>query len=306
MGILICFIIAFLIETNCSFAQELPMYSQYLLNPFLANPAVAGSEKGVIVTLTDRHQWFGITGAPQTQTLGFTTRLGNSNGIGATVFSDRVGAISKIGLNAAYAHLVVLNRDAKVRLSFGGAFSIIQYNMDNSGFGDLEMNDPAIRGVGQSLFIPNASAGVYLFSPKFNVGISVANLIQPSIRYQESIYQDNKQVRNYFANAGYIISINREIKTEPSVMFKTNEAMEYQIDGNLKVLYLDKYWFGISYRTSKTIMALFGFKFKNLQIAYAFDFTQNEIYAASFYNHEVMLSYKLKEKEGAVKCPAFK
>ena len=42
------------------FSQQLPLYSQYMMNKFLLNPAVAGSEGYTAFNITAREQWIGI------------------------------------------------------------------------------------------------------------------------------------------------------------------------------------------------------------------------------------------------------
>ena len=60
------YILLLLIPGNIVFAQQLPLYSQYLYNKFLINPAVAGSDGYTSLNLTAREQWVGYYGAPQT------------------------------------------------------------------------------------------------------------------------------------------------------------------------------------------------------------------------------------------------
>ena len=56
-------------------AQQVPLYSQYMMNGFLLNPAVAGSEGYTAVNLTVREQWLGLKDAPKTQALSGQTRM---------------------------------------------------------------------------------------------------------------------------------------------------------------------------------------------------------------------------------------
>src|SRR3982751_6662482 len=56
----LCFII-----TRLS-AQQRPHYTQYILNNYIINPAVAGIENYTDVKVSHRHQWVGIEGAPVT------------------------------------------------------------------------------------------------------------------------------------------------------------------------------------------------------------------------------------------------
>ena len=63
---------AFLIEAK---PEQVPLYSQYMLNGFLLNPAVAGSEGYTAVNMTAREQWVGMKHAPGTYALSFQTRI---------------------------------------------------------------------------------------------------------------------------------------------------------------------------------------------------------------------------------------
>ena len=47
-------------------AQQQPYYTQYILNNFILNPALAGIENYWDVKASHRHQWVGLDGAPVT------------------------------------------------------------------------------------------------------------------------------------------------------------------------------------------------------------------------------------------------
>ena len=109
------FISALIICSANIAGQQLPLYSQYLYNKFLINPAVAGSDGFTSFNLTAREQWAGYSGAPRTFSLSGQTRilkrgysLKNSSrgnvyrpktdgkvGLGGYIFSDRNGLNSK-------------------------------------------------------------------------------------------------------------------------------------------------------------------------------------------------------------------
>jgi len=46
--------------------QQLPLFSQYIMNGFILNPAMAGYDGYTSVNTTVRQQWLGFEGAPQT------------------------------------------------------------------------------------------------------------------------------------------------------------------------------------------------------------------------------------------------
>ncbi len=61
--------------TGISEAQQVPMYSQYIMNGFLINPSFAGRDGYTSVNLTVREQWTGMAQAPSTYALSFQTRI---------------------------------------------------------------------------------------------------------------------------------------------------------------------------------------------------------------------------------------
>jgi type IX secretion system PorP/SprF family membrane protein len=69
------FILLFLLVGSITFGQQLPLFSQYLYNKFLLNPAVAGSDGYTSVSLTAREQWVGYLGAPRTFSFSWQTRM---------------------------------------------------------------------------------------------------------------------------------------------------------------------------------------------------------------------------------------
>jgi len=61
----IFFLLIFVALQQTSHAQQLPLYSQYLYNKFLINPAVAGSDGFTSLNITAREQWVGYSGAQE-------------------------------------------------------------------------------------------------------------------------------------------------------------------------------------------------------------------------------------------------
>ena len=68
-------VIVFSFIFGAALAQQVPMYSQYIMNGFLINPSFAGSDGYTTVNLTVREQWVGMAGAPSTYAASFQTRI---------------------------------------------------------------------------------------------------------------------------------------------------------------------------------------------------------------------------------------
>ena len=50
-------------------AQQKPHYTQYVVNPFVINPAITGIDNYTDLKMSVRDQWVGIKGAPMTSYL---------------------------------------------------------------------------------------------------------------------------------------------------------------------------------------------------------------------------------------------
>ena len=71
-------------------AQQSPLYTQYMLNDFVINPAIAGSKPFFPLRLNAREQWAGLGSfAPSTQSLSFHAPVGDGRiGLGGLIFNN--------------------------------------------------------------------------------------------------------------------------------------------------------------------------------------------------------------------------
>src|SRR5436190_13252328 len=98
------YLVISLLVFSCGFAQQLPQYSQYMLNELAINPAVAGRDEHAEVRSNIRHQWVGITDAPRTYILSLQGPIrGKNMGLGINLYNDVVGPTRRSGFAATYA-----------------------------------------------------------------------------------------------------------------------------------------------------------------------------------------------------------
>ena len=68
----------------------------------------------------------------------------------------------------------------------------------------------------------------------------------------------------------------------------------WSIDFNVKASYKENYWAGISFRTTGTIITMFGLNYQNFYLGYAFDYSYGDVSAFNqLGSHEIMLGMKL-------------
>lgn len=290
--LLITLITAFAFFT-ASDAQQLPLYSQYMMNGFLLNPAMAGSVDYAPIRITARQQWVGITDAPATYALSGHTKLGDAMGVGGYVFSDMFGPFGRTGIQGSYAyHLQVGN---ETNLAFGISLSAFQLKLDESTLDLIEDGDQAVTGATETVFVPDANFGAYLYGERYFAGFAAQQLIQLDLQIGDNPDNVNEMVRHYFLTGGYTFTLGDKFDLQPSLLLKGTERSPFQVDINLKAFYMKNYWLGVSYRTQDAIIAILGVKVDKYYIGYAFDYTMSNIINYSSGSHEIMIGVNLGE-----------
>ncbi|PLX08811.1 MAG: hypothetical protein C0596_05810 [Marinilabiliales bacterium] len=276
-------------------AQQLPLYSQYMMNDFFINPAIAGSKDYSPVLLSIHKQWIVINESPSTQTLSGHTMLENNNvGLGAIIFNDDFGPESHIGLQAIYSYHFHIDRLNKISLCL--AAIAMQYKMDQRFFNLTIYDDPAITYMVEKTIVPDATFGVYAYGKKYYAGITAAHLFESKLKINRNL-DDNTMVRNYFAMGGYKFTFpnSPQFEIEPSVLIKMTEVTPPQFDINIKMYYEQDYWFGMSIRPEDSFIAAIGFKHKQYYFGYAYDFTFSDLSAYTFGSQEIIFGMNIGE-----------
>ena len=94
-----CLLSAIVFITVLGHAQQQPLYTQYMFNGLVLNPAYAGSQETFTATALFRTQWAGIEDSPQTQTVSAHSPLDKLRNkrrpdskvsVGLTLFNDRI------------------------------------------------------------------------------------------------------------------------------------------------------------------------------------------------------------------------
>jgi len=288
-------VVIFVSISFVSTAQQLPLYSQYMMNAFLLNPAIAGSVDYFPVRLTARQQWVGINDAPSTQALSAHYLFEYQKlGVGGYIFNDKFGPMSRIGLQAcASYHLPLTGINSK--LGIGLALKAFQFKFDESKLKAIDDADPALSYSIITKFVPDADFGMYLYNDKYFVGVSATQLVQLNIDFGDSSVDKNSIIRHYYAMGGYKFTLNDDFDLEPSLLFKGTMQTPWQIDFNLKGYYKRMYWLGVSYRSSKDIVAMLGVKVKKYYLGYAFDFTMSNIKRYTSGSHEILIGVNITE-----------
>ena len=291
------FIIILVCFSALTKAQQLPMYSQYITNDFVLNPAIAGSKPYFPLQINSRTQWSGLGKiAPKTNTLSYHMPVAyDAIGIGAIVMQDETGPYSQIGLTLSFAYHMQLDEDDVTRLSLGLSGLITQHNLKQD---DLIFHnpDPEFQG-SYSKMVPDASFGAYLYSKNFSLSVSAHQLFESTFKKSvQDIFGDNSQVRHYFAHASYRIDIHSDLAIEPSLLVKTTEVSPTQLDINARAIIDNNYWAGLSLRSSQSLVILAGLHMRSMFLSYSYDYGISSLSSIASGSHEISLGFNINDK----------
>jgi type IX secretion system PorP/SprF family membrane protein len=292
--------------------QQLPIYSQYLLNRFLINPAVAGSDGYTSINLTAREQWVGYSGAPRTFSLSMQTRILKKSfsisntaskrpvyrpktdgrvGLGGYVFSDKNGLIQRTGFQLSYAYHMWLQQSTQ--LSFGLALTGYHFKINEKEINFEDPNEPWLNNdLRRGIFVPDISFGAYLLNAKYNLGFSADQLLEAAAKIGSNAYNNFKMKRQYYLFGAYDFSSGNYNIIQPSFMLLMSEQFKPQADIGVTYIYNQDFWTGLAFRTSGALIANVGVRYQKMYFGYAVDFTLQEIQRITYGTHEITIALK--------------
>lgn len=284
-------------------AQQLPHFSQYMINDFVLNPAIGGSRDYVEGKSNNRYQWVGITDAPRTYILSLQGPTKNRKmGLGGYLYTDITGPTRRTGIDFTYSYHLKLSEN--IKLSFGVAGGLLQFAVDGSKINLREEGDIALSNGLQSVIVPDFSAGFYLYSKKFYFGASAPQMLKNKLQFFD-YPTDSRLKDHYYALAGYHLKITEDFEFEPSAMVKFVDPAPLQYDIGGRFNYKQRIWIGGAYRNLDAFTGLVGFTWRNLLFGYSYDFTTSGLKNYSAGTHEVMIGVKFVKKDDQATSASF-
>ena len=275
-------------------AQQLPQLSQFMINDFAVNPAIAGMNDYYQIKTSVRNQWVGIEDAPKTTLLSIYGKSSDHVGLGGSVFNDQVGPTSRAGASLTYAYHLNFTDEVKMSMALSGGFT--QFKIDKVGWNTFHTDDPLMDGAEAVNLVPDATFGLNIYEEdKWYLGIAVPQLLNSKLTLIDEDFVNNISVdmdgslsRHIYVMGMYNLEIDHYWDLQPSVLFKT-VSNQNQIDMGLKTIYSDKFWMGMDYRTNGDISALLGFIIQEkFMIGYSYDIPNPDISQYTSGSHEFM------------------
>lgn len=275
-------------------AQQDALYSQYMFNQLVINPAYAGCRDVLSLTAVNRHQWVGIDGAPKTLSVTLDSPLRNEKiGLGLYVYRDKLGPVEDVGAMANYSYRIRMGRG---KLSFGLQVGVKHKDINWAEVEVEETSDVFYYGNERTRLLPDANFGVYYYTNRYYFGLSSKHLMQKEFSYHredgQSVY--GKLLRHFYGMAGVAIPMTDHITFRPSTLIKYVANAPMQVDVNASFLFNDVFWVGASYRTQRALVLITEICLsEKLRLGYSYDFYMNELEGYNRGSHEIMLRYDI-------------
>ncbi len=314
-------------------AQQRPYYTQYIMNNYIINPAVAGIENYWDVKASHRMQWVGVQDAPVTTYItmhgplkkndfGWETatsmRARGENprgqaywqsyqsaephhGIGFTMLNDKTGPLNRFAAFGTYSYHLGISPTTS--LSAGVSVGISNMSLDASklNFGSTTV-DPAVAG---SVLInqirPDIGAGLWLYSKDYFLGVSAQQIVPQNIAFSNNtVYvEKGKLVPHLFFSAGYRMQLSQDVSLLPSTLIRYVSPLPVGFDLNAKFMYQDLLWVGGSYRYQDGFAGMVGLNIShNINIGYSYDLQTSRLNTVSKGTHEILIGFQLGNKYG--------
>lgn len=308
-------ILVFILFCNyMAFAQQDPLFTQYMFNKLLVNPAYAGSRENFNIDMLNRTQWVSIDGAPETFTISAHTAMRNKSvGLGLYMFRDKLGPTNNQGLMGTYAYRIYFPKSS---LAFGLQFGLKYFDFD---WNAMKLKDPdnlfdpqEVRRVS-----PDANFGIYYQSNHMYLGISSKQLLGNNYGYvtdKDGTSSFSKLTRHFYMMGGYALPVIDKIIFRPSAMAKYTPNAPLQLDLNASLIFGNAFWVGTSLRMgdSKTFMVgnaitfLTEFKITEyLKLGYSYDLSLNELQPFNYGSHEIRIGFEFPLYESRMRTPRY-
>lgn len=314
-------------------AQQRPYYTQYILNNYIINPAVAGIENYWDVKASHRMQWVGLQDAPVTTYLTIQGPLHKNDyeretatsfhadgqnprgeaywrdytapeshqGVGFTILNDRTGPLNRFAAYGTYAYHMALSPRTTLSGGISAGFTNMSLDASKLNFGAISV-DPAVAGSGLINKIkPDISAGLWLYSRDYFLGLAAQQIIPEQLNFSNNTVglQPGKLLPHMFLSAGYRMQLSDDISFLPSLLLRYISPLPAGFDVNAKFQYQDLIWAGASYRYQDGYAAIIGLNINNnINIGYSYDFQTSALNTVSRGTHEILIGFLLGNKFG--------
>jgi len=272
-------------------AQQDPLFTQYMYNMSVINPAYATDNPGMLnLGGIYRSQWVGVDGAPETFSFFAHTPVSERIEVGLSVIHDEIGGVQKENnITADFAYVIPMNESNK--LSFGVKGGLTTFDSNLTGLETNQQNDPAFQNINE--VFPVFGVGAYWFGDNYYLGASAPNLFTSKhLENRQGLVKYGEENVHYYLTGGYVFDLSENFKLKPAFMARGVQGSPLSVDITANVLMFNRLEAGIGYRFDDSVTGLINFAVTpQIKVGYAYDRTTSNLGDYNDGSHEIMLLF---------------
>jgi len=328
-------LIAFLGTYSCNVAAQIDYrFTQFYQNLLPVNPAFSGIEDFIDVKIGYRTQWTGFENSPTNlftsanlpfkispnndykhkglrifeaeaynaleRDEGFGYRKSKRHGISTYLMQNSDGGFENTAAFINYAYHINLTNQLVWAVGAGVGF---EYNkFDPTGisvlYPDLDATYQAYIKETNHKSSVNANLGTVIYHKQFYIGYSVLNATKILIPGNNITYNELANPLTHNLQFGFHYSKWKYgFLVSPYLMINMNYNQPVEVIGAFRLRYQDIVWGGLQYTLLGAAGISAGFYINpNIALNYGYEFPTSQINRVTAGSHELLLAFKLKNK----------
>lgn len=278
-------------------AQQDKLITHFIFDKMSINPGETGLEKGICATTIYRNQWDKVNGAPNSAVFNVEANLSpyfNAGGIGISFFHDAIGfnRQNNVLLNYSYP----LQLPGYGTLGIGIGIGLVNFGMSPVWIPPTTAIDYTLP-VGFAATNLDMNFGLYWQGNQdYYVGLSSTHLNESLLTQKVgTLSQTYQTARHYYIMGGkkFLGIGNPDGDIDAQLLMRT-DFVKFSADINVRYIWDDKYYGGLTYRTADAVAIMLGGMPLNgvpLTVGYSYDVTTNKLSNVSRGSHEILVKY---------------
>ena len=274
-------------------AQQFPLTTQYLFNPYALTPTMAGYYGHPEIFMNYRKDWTGIAGSPKTFRInGYGNIFNKQMWLGGEIYSDKADVLNRFKANLSYTYILQVQEEQY--LSFGVWTTFYQNSVDLTALTGIDPNDPLLLNQNKlNGSTANAGFGINYNWRALNVGFDFPTLFGTKDEYVSSV--NFKVQREFLFHVSNMWMLNDTWQLQTFAVFRKTKNMPLSYELSVMPIYRQRFWGGLLYRNGGVVAVnVGGLMYKGFTFNYAYEIGVGGINSRSGGSHEITFGYLFK------------
>jgi len=158
---------------------------------------------------------------------------------------DKIGLTNSWTVSGIYAYKFDFGNSRKLGVGLQG--TLRSYSVNYSETSAIQSGDGTLRITDQTRTIPNFGVGLYYYSPRYFVGVSVPHILEGDLSFFDDGSGNtdfSREETHAFLMAVALFKLNDALKLKPSILFKFVADAPFDADLNASFIFMTSFELG--------------------------------------------------------------